>query len=92
MMLGMWDCVGSVGVFELPWPFAFRQYSAVYRKFAKKIRHAISIDEHRAKYLPYLWREDNYDPLWVNQKPDVQERWFPGKKQGLIEHPHVIIC
>lgn len=76
--LGLFDCVNSVGQFEVP--FLRVSFDAVATPPAKYIRHAISIHERRLKFKPALFLTDDGEPLpGVDpHKSDVQEVWFAG--------------
>ncbi|KAF9258241.1 hypothetical protein L218DRAFT_877561 [Marasmius fiardii PR-910] len=47
--LGVWDTVGSVGIIPKLLPFMTSNTHVRY------FRHALSLDEHRAKFKPNLW-------------------------------------
>ncbi|KAJ3836743.1 hypothetical protein EV361DRAFT_951281 [Lentinula raphanica] len=47
--LGLWDTVGSVGIIPKRLPFTSSNTSVRY------FRHALSLDEHRARFVPSLW-------------------------------------
>ncbi|KKK22133.1 hypothetical protein AOCH_003013 [Aspergillus ochraceoroseus] len=70
--LGLFDCVNSVGQFEIP--FFRRSYRYIASPAAKHIRHAVSIHERRLKFKPALFR------LGDDEKPavDFKEVWFAG--------------
>lgn len=66
--LGLWDTVSSVG---MPWqpqvyPYTFNNPQV------KTVRHALSLDEHRAMFASNLWRDK------IRPPQDVQQVWFPG--------------
>lgn len=64
--LGVWDTVKAAGILRLGnlhWPFTHQLFNA------KKIRHAVSIDEHRRPYHEYLADPNNYG---------LEEAWFAG--------------
>jgi uncharacterized protein (DUF2235 family) len=63
--LGAWDTVQATGlgpVGKLHWPFTRDLPNVI------KIRHAVSIDEHRGPYHEYL----------VDKRQGVEEVWFAG--------------
>lgn len=69
--LGLFDCVCSVGQFEIP---LFRKsYSYMAMPAATHIRHAVSIHERRLKFRPALFVEEQ-----LQAKSDVKEVWFAG--------------
>ena len=66
--MGLWDTVSSVGK---PWrphvyPYTFNN------PIVHRLRHAVSLDEHRAMFLPNLW---THEP---KAHQDVQQVWFAG--------------
>ncbi|KAK0625617.1 Uncharacterized protein DIS24_g11063 [Lasiodiplodia hormozganensis] len=68
--LGLFDCVNSVGQFEIPlWRMSY-QYIAT--PAATHIRHAVSIHERRLKFKPALFHFDD------DAKVDLKEVWFAG--------------
>ena len=69
--LGLFDCVNSVGQFEIP--MYRRTYRYIAMPAAKHIRHAVSIHERRLKFKPALFDEDQ-----LQGKPDIKEVWFAG--------------
>ena len=77
--LGLFDCVNSVGQFEI---LMFRKsYNHVATPPAKYIRHAVSIHERRLKFKPALFLMDDATPVpGVNTDiSDVKEVWFAGQ-------------
>lgn len=69
--LGLFDCVNSVGQFEIP---LFRKsFEHMATPAATHIRHAVSIHERRVKFKPALFVLD--DKKFSN---DVVEMWFAG--------------
>ncbi|KAJ5320468.1 hypothetical protein N7508_000751 [Penicillium antarcticum] len=69
--LGLFDCVNSVGQFEIP--FYRTSYKAIANPAARHIRHAVSIHERRLKFKPALFLMDtDKDPV------DLKEVWFAG--------------
>lgn len=71
--LGLFDCVNSVGQFEIP---LFRKSSPyVPTPPATHTRHAVSIHERRLKFKPALFElDDSRKP----ENPKVKEMWFAG--------------
>lgn len=69
--LGLFDCVNSVGQFELP--FASKSFSYIAKPPATHIRHAVSIHERRLKFKPALFV---YDQKHI--QGDTVEVWFSG--------------
>ncbi|KAA8651229.1 hypothetical protein EYZ11_007815 [Aspergillus tanneri] len=70
--LGLFDCVNSVGQFEIP--FFRRSYRYIASPSAKHIRHAVSIHERRLKFKPALFLLNPRDSSGV----DFKEVWFAG--------------
>jgi len=69
--LGLFDCVNSVGQFEIP---LFRKsFEHMATPAATHIRHAVSIHERRVKFKPALFILN--DKKFSN---DVVEMWFAG--------------
>jgi uncharacterized protein (DUF2235 family) len=69
--LGLFDCVNSVGQFEIP---LFRKtYRSIATPPATHIRHAVSIHERRLKFKPALFDYEN-----TSVQSDIQEVWFAG--------------
>ena len=66
--LGLFDCVNSVGSFEIPG--MRRSFPRVVSPPAVHVRHAVSIDERRSKFRPALFDD--------RQGHDIKEVWFPG--------------
>lgn len=67
--LGLFDCVNSVGQFEIP---LFRHsYQYMASPAARHIRHAVSIHERRLKFKPALFLLDD-------EETDLKEMWFAG--------------
>lgn len=70
--LGLFDCVNSVGQFEIP---LYRtSYKYIAQPAAKHIRHAVSIHERRLKFKPALFLFDDE----TRKKIDLKEVWFAG--------------
>ena len=70
--LGLFDCVNSVGQFDLPLTSSSFQHIPT-QGIATHIRHAVSINERRIKFKPALFKYENN----VNDG-DVKEVWFAG--------------
>lgn len=70
--LGLFDCVNSVGQFEIP--FFRRSYRYIASPAARHIRHAVSVHERRLKFKPALFHIDPNDEDSV----DFKEVWFAG--------------
>ncbi|KAF2179680.1 hypothetical protein K469DRAFT_673774 [Zopfia rhizophila CBS 207.26] len=69
--LGLFDCVNSVGQFEIP---LFRKsFEAIATPPATHIRHAVSIHERRLKFKPALFILDDKP-----HQNDIVEMWFAG--------------
>ena len=72
--LGLFDTVNSVGIFDLP--FTRKTYLPVVTKTATHVRHAVSIDERRAKFKPALLQQDKREAR--KKEEDIKEVFFPG--------------
>ncbi|KAL4929097.1 uncharacterized protein BDV17DRAFT_281650 [Aspergillus undulatus] len=70
--LGLFDCVNSVGQFEIP--FFRKSYRYIASPSARHIRHAVSIHERRLKFKPALFHIDEKD----KDKVELKEVWFAG--------------
>lgn len=69
--LGLFDCVNSVGQFEIP---LFRKsYRHIAAPAATHIRHAVSIHERRLKFKPALFAYDD-----IGAQSGIKEVWFAG--------------
>ncbi|KAI5306175.1 hypothetical protein KEM56_001985 [Ascosphaera pollenicola] len=73
--LGLFDCVNSVGQFEIP--FYRTSYKVVANPPARYIRHAVSIHERRCKFKPALFILDKNSPV------DLKEVWFAGNHSDI---------
>ncbi|KAF2265212.1 hypothetical protein CC78DRAFT_559982 [Lojkania enalia] len=72
--LGLFDCVNSVGTFEIP--FGAKNYEVIAQPPARYIRHAVSIHERRLKFKPALFDMD--DEVAKQHQCDIKEVWFAG--------------
>ncbi|GES59805.1 sporulation associated protein [Aspergillus terreus] len=68
--LGLFDCVNSVGQFEIP--FSRKSHQYLVSPAARHIRHAVSIHERRLKFKPALFLLD------PSKTVDLKEVWFAG--------------
>lgn len=74
--LGLFDCVNSVGQFEIP---LYRtSYKVIANPPARYIRHAVSIHERRLKFKPALFILDKDGP-----PVDLKEVWFAGNHSDI---------
>lgn len=74
--LGLFDCVNSVGQFEIPlWRTS---YKVIANPPARYIRHAVSIHERRLKFKPALFIMDKDGP-----PVDLKEVWFAGNHSDI---------
>ncbi|KAG6916803.1 hypothetical protein DXG01_005268 [Tephrocybe rancida] len=72
--IGVWDTVNSVGL--IPRRLPFTTSNTIVRTF----RHAVALDEHRAKFKANLWNRPNPDEASLGvegQKPDVPKEREP---------------
>ncbi len=74
--LGLFDCVNSVGQFEIP---LFRtSYRYMATPAARHIRHAVSVHERRLKFKPALCLFDRTKDEHDGKEVDLEEVWFAG--------------
>lgn len=71
----MYDCVGSVGFFPRKLPFD----SKVAGKIAH-FRHAMALDEHRAKFKVRQWRQAALDNMHTAHNAEMKEEDIYGGK------------
>ncbi|GAA5932959.1 hypothetical protein JCM3775_005276 [Rhodotorula graminis] len=72
--VGVWDTVASVGA-VIPRTLPFASGASYIRTF----RHALALDEARARYYPQPWiYEDALDNEPQDRASDVKEVWFAG--------------
>ncbi|KAJ7174101.1 hypothetical protein C8R43DRAFT_1230806 [Mycena crocata] len=76
--IGVWDTVNSVGLFPKRLPFTTS--NTIVRTF----RHAISLDERRAKFKPNLWNRPNEKEktLSITDQKSHGKRAHPTKKMS----------
>jgi uncharacterized protein (DUF2235 family) len=75
--VGVWDTVESVGM----WPFntRFRTKPTVKGKRFLNVRHALSLDEHRAQFKPRLYMDNNGNYVGADgQNVTLAQLWFRG--------------
>ncbi|KAJ7202267.1 hypothetical protein GGX14DRAFT_654041 [Mycena pura] len=80
--IGVWDTVNSVGLLSKRLPFS------ISNTMVRTFRHAVSLDERRAKFKANLWNRPNDEEraLGITQKPAEEERARPMKSlQDLME-------
>ncbi|KAF9461536.1 hypothetical protein BDZ94DRAFT_1167539 [Collybia nuda] len=66
--IGVWDSVNSVGLIPRRLPYSKTN------TIVKTFRHAISLDEHRAKFQVSVWNKKDEAKLGAEgQKPDVSQ-------------------
>ncbi|KAG6873167.1 hypothetical protein C0995_002016 [Termitomyces sp. Mi166 len=73
--IGVWDTVNSVGL--IPRRLPFTTSNTIVRTF----RHAIALDERRAKFKANLWNRPNETEATLGikgQKPDISEHFQRG--------------
>ncbi len=70
--LGVWDTVGSVGMYNrnLAFPFTFSNPGV------KCVRHAVALDEKRAAFRSNVYLDRG--ELHATGSPQVMNVWFPG--------------
>ena len=74
--VGVWDTVRALGLPGIsrfiPWRHAF--HDATLHPDVQHARHALSLDEDRATFLPELWEELEAD----RTSGRIKQVWFPG--------------
>jgi uncharacterized protein (DUF2235 family) len=75
--VGVWDTVRSVGLLDKDLPFSASNNSI------RVFRHAVALDEHRAKFKANHWNPPSQDDRELGTKynrppTDVKEVWFSG--------------
>jgi uncharacterized protein (DUF2235 family) len=85
--LGLFDTVNSVPTFEQAWMSRSGRFPYTARSTAKVVRHAVAIDERRAKF-----RQDLIAPPKLSEKPHYWQqlygyRWRHHKKPVVEEPP-----
>ena len=73
--LGLFDTVNSVGLFD--WPFSRTKYLPSVLETAAHVRHAVAIDERRAKFKAALLQQDKKNANHATE--DIKEVYFPGQ-------------
>lgn len=75
--VGLWDCVASVGFFPRKLPFSKSPTSSVHY-----FRHAMALDEHRAKFKICQWqrRDSTQEQDTIDRTPRAKLR--SGKEKG----------
>jgi len=87
--VGAWDTVSSVGIIPRSHPYTSVNYAV------KHFRHALALDEHRARFRPNVWNEPT---LEREQELDVDEPdvklWGPGESRDdwVYEPPDRNVC
>ncbi|KAF8064899.1 hypothetical protein FPV67DRAFT_1500640 [Lyophyllum atratum] len=75
--VGVWDTVSSVGIIPRSHPYTSVNYAV------KHFRHALALDERRARFTPNFWNEPTLEPeqeLDIDD-PDVE---FPPQPMGTL--------
>ncbi|KAL0570753.1 hypothetical protein V5O48_011207 [Marasmius crinis-equi] len=67
-LVGVWDTVGSVGVIPKRLPFTTSNTHVKY------FRHAIALDEHRARFMPNLWQHQPKDQCYLGLPPGAMPK------------------
>ncbi|RPA75181.1 hypothetical protein BJ508DRAFT_214773, partial [Ascobolus immersus RN42] len=93
--LGLFDCVNSVGSLEIP--YFKRSFPVSVDPPAGHIRHAVSIDERRCKFRPWLFSDlkdggaghDLAEWFFPGDHCDVGGGWYPrrGRQRVLSDVP-----
>ncbi|EPQ54493.1 hypothetical protein GLOTRDRAFT_77041 [Gloeophyllum trabeum ATCC 11539] len=63
--LGVWDTVASVGLVDRDLPFVGTNNAIWY------FRHALALDEHRAKFMPSYYHRSKYSEKQVDKKSQL---------------------
>lgn len=78
--VGVWDCVASVGVIPRELPFSKSPTNSI-----GYFRHAMALDEHRAKFKVLQWQHEGllkdtkgFHGHHHKRRTDVLEVWFAG--------------
>ncbi|TFK64432.1 hypothetical protein BDN72DRAFT_264633 [Pluteus cervinus] len=66
--VGVWDTVSSVGIIPTTLPFS------TYNDGVKAFRHAIALDERRARFRPCLWGEPQPTREVLDNDPKIHRR------------------
>ncbi|KAH8828621.1 hypothetical protein DL96DRAFT_1526362 [Flagelloscypha sp. PMI_526] len=70
-MVGVWDTVASVGAIPRTLPFTSSN------TIVKTFRHALSLDERRAKFQPNLWHTNTEDSAVLTPSSGIERREKP---------------
>lgn len=67
--VGVWDCVASVGFIPRKLPFSKTPTNSIHY-----FRHAMALDEHRAKFKVLQWAQQDpaADPSTINNTPKAK--------------------
>jgi hypothetical protein len=74
--LGVWDTVCSVGLLPHTLPFTTSNYAI------RTFRHALALDEHRAKFMPNCWNKPTASEEKLGDQPILDEAKKKYKKQA----------
>ncbi|KAF4619010.1 hypothetical protein G7Y89_g14837 [Cudoniella acicularis] len=94
--VGVWDCVASVGFIPRQLPFSKSPTNTI-----NYFRHAMALDEHRAKFKVCQWQHQktkeeiqNADDDPGKPATDVLEVWFAGARKSprAINILTIILC
>ncbi|RDB19651.1 hypothetical protein Hypma_013275 [Hypsizygus marmoreus] len=86
--VGVWDTVSSVGIIPRSHPYTSVNYAV------KHFRHALALDERRARFRPNVWNEatlEREQELDVDE-PDVAPRGDVSRDEWVYEPPDRDIC
>jgi uncharacterized protein (DUF2235 family) len=79
--IGVWDTVGALGIpgldghLRLPAGVDWQFHDVSLSRSVAHARHALSIHEHRAEFVPTLWEKQPKDPA---HPQTLKQVWFPG--------------
>ncbi|KIK60797.1 hypothetical protein GYMLUDRAFT_200122 [Collybiopsis luxurians FD-317 M1] len=90
--LGLWDTVASIGLINRRLPFTSSNSNVRY------FRHALALDEHRAKFSPSLWTHETNDDLsskfgvsrgeMPKSNPKVKDQEASPEPSPILKHSH----
>ncbi|KAJ6585687.1 hypothetical protein B0H19DRAFT_1110489 [Mycena capillaripes] len=79
--IGVWDTVSSVGFIPKRLPFTMSN------NIVRTFRHAVSLDEHRAKFQPNLWNRPNDKEKLLGISDQRRYQQATAKAAAAAAHP-----
>jgi uncharacterized protein (DUF2235 family) len=73
--VGLWDCVASVGFIPRKLPFSKTPTNTI-----RHFRHAMALDEHRAKFKVCQWQHQDAASTKANNKAHKKSKKIPSRK------------